>query len=563
MKRIISLIISICLLIVPINIYAAETEKSNIEVVENISSTSSVKTPEEQAIEKIVAHKKANGEKIPSDTRGLTEDIDSGSVYYIKNYFSGKYLNVHYGVDANGTNVYQWTGDSSTEQKFKVVEISPECYKIYAMCSSNGNNRVLDVVRNGKDLASGQNVDIWTPVDDKAQELILTPLIYDNIFHIQMKDKPNFYFTSYGNSNGTSGGKTATSAGNVFIKEFNVNDNQQWQFILISSPTVTPSEPSYSTPYGWLDEVNANGIRGWVWCESHPNLALNVSIKIYNSANVLCETIPLVADLYRQDVEESGRGTGYYGFHTDIAWSEFNPGTYTVKVFAGVSTPNTQIHDSPMTYSVISNVVCVGVIDSAEGHNHLSGFTAAAPYILSSDYYTPDIHHGEFSRDDINNFLNSNENRIFVSRGHGGKVANANGGIAYTYILLNDEIEGQVTARHYNSHVMSQMDLSNMELVMFIGCSTGAGGVGGNNLPTAVVERGAKVAIGFTDTIYCLESNQWTQAFFSLASQGLTVLEIKNCISDSSYYDFVSQNMESSHIVVCGDLNYRLKGFRD
>ena len=101
-----------------------------------------------------------------------TSGIINEAVYRIKNVGSGKYLNVHYGVDANATNVYQWTGDGSTEQKFKVVySASTDSYKIYAMCSSNGTNRVLDVVRNGSPLSHGQNVDIWTPIDDTAQEM--------------------------------------------------------------------------------------------------------------------------------------------------------------------------------------------------------------------------------------------------------------------------------------------------------------------------------------------------------------------------------------------------------
>ena len=33
----------------------------------------------------------------------------SGAVYYIKNKYSGKYLNVNFGTDANGTNVNQWS----------------------------------------------------------------------------------------------------------------------------------------------------------------------------------------------------------------------------------------------------------------------------------------------------------------------------------------------------------------------------------------------------------------------------------------------------------------------
>ena len=61
----------------------------------------------------------------------------SGGIYNIRNIDSGKYLNVHYGVDANGTNVYQWSYDGSTEQKFKVVYFSStDSYKIYAICQA-------------------------------------------------------------------------------------------------------------------------------------------------------------------------------------------------------------------------------------------------------------------------------------------------------------------------------------------------------------------------------------------------------------------------------------------
>lgn len=248
-----------------------------------ITITPTPGSPEEQAIQKILAHKKALGEEIPVGTQVTTQPPDDGAVYYIKNYFSGKYLNVHYGVDANGTNVYQWTGDSSTEQKFKIVKQSSsysgstECYKIYAMCSSNGNNRVIDVVRNSKDPEAGQNVDIWTPIDDKAQKILLTPLIYDNLFHMQIDYNTQLYITSYGNSNGTSGGKTATSTGNVFIKEFNVNDNQQWQLIKVpdSSPVISDFITG-NRPYRTSDYTLSQG--GSIYIKFTPTESFNCSI---------------------------------------------------------------------------------------------------------------------------------------------------------------------------------------------------------------------------------------------------------------------------------------------
>lgn len=59
--------------------------------------------------------------------------ITSGAVYNIINSGSGKHLNVCYGTDANGTNVYQYTCDNSVEQRFKTVYYSSaSSYKIHA-----------------------------------------------------------------------------------------------------------------------------------------------------------------------------------------------------------------------------------------------------------------------------------------------------------------------------------------------------------------------------------------------------------------------------------------------
>ena len=49
----------------------------------------------------------------------------------------------------NGTNVIQWTNDGSIEQKFRLVYNSRDSYKLHAMCSSKGSNRVVDIYKNG------------------------------------------------------------------------------------------------------------------------------------------------------------------------------------------------------------------------------------------------------------------------------------------------------------------------------------------------------------------------------------------------------------------------------
>lgn len=76
--------------------------------------------------------------------------ITSGGVYKITNVASGKCINLDYGYDENGTNIYQWTDDGSVEQKFKVVYDSTYNnnnggYRFYTKASVNGNYRVLDI----------------------------------------------------------------------------------------------------------------------------------------------------------------------------------------------------------------------------------------------------------------------------------------------------------------------------------------------------------------------------------------------------------------------------------
>ena len=93
------------------------------------------------------------------------------SVVRFKNAGSGKYLNVHYGQDADKVNVYQWTADGSVEQTFRLrYNVEEDCYLIGAMCSSDGAGRVLDIVKSGGQPANGSNVQIYNATDPVAQQ---------------------------------------------------------------------------------------------------------------------------------------------------------------------------------------------------------------------------------------------------------------------------------------------------------------------------------------------------------------------------------------------------------
>ena len=157
-----------------------------------------------------------------------TGGIKNGKVYRLKNYGSGKYLNVYGGYDANGQNVVQWTKDGSVEQNFKIVyNEAVGCYKMYAMCSSNGNNRVLDAARSSGSIVSGCNVDIWTPDDNDAQFWWIV-YVGNGKYRIVLNYNTAWALTAVDDSNGTSSGKSSTSPGNVYVSSYNATDYQHW-----------------------------------------------------------------------------------------------------------------------------------------------------------------------------------------------------------------------------------------------------------------------------------------------------------------------------------------------
>lgn len=152
--------------------------------------------------------------------------FNDGDVYTIKNLESGKYVNVDYGKDINGTNVYQWTGDGSTEQKFK-MDLYQNSYRIRAMSSSNGTNKTLDIVKSNGNVVSGANVEIYEPIDDIAQEWLFVE-VEDGVYKIVPKYNTKLALSVYGNDNGTANGTTATSNGNIFVSTYTGADSQKW-----------------------------------------------------------------------------------------------------------------------------------------------------------------------------------------------------------------------------------------------------------------------------------------------------------------------------------------------
>ncbi len=153
---------------------------------------------------------------------------------------------------------------------------------------------------------------------------------------------------------------------------------------------------------------------------------------------------------------------------------------------------------------------------------------------------------------------------IFTSRSHGkGMTYEGSDYIVSTAILLNDgEYENAVMLFSHDylgmnavSRVISSADsFDNTDLILFIGCETAAGEENGRNLPSAVVSRGAEVAVGFTRSIDCAVANEWTKEFYTYLLQGKTVQEAVDAASEGK-----SEISGLTSAIVCGNKNFVLK----
>lgn len=186
------------------------------------------------------------------------------------------------------------------------------------------------------------------------------------------------------------------------------------------------------------------------------------------------------------------------------------------------------------TFSLVicPKAILIGVPDF--GHNHTTCLNSIRTVITGMSYSSATVYEGTFLKATIDSYLDTDANSIFVSRSHGGYETSSTGEQVGTNILTSsDDYDG--TLKYRSNTMTSTLELTNMELILFIGCHTGRGGENGKNLPTAVVERGAKTSIGFKNNIDCSSANRWTVDFFDLLSNGESIYEA--CLTLSDEYE--------------------------
>jgi len=198
-----------------------------------------------------------------------TSGITNGGIYRLKNVSSGKYLNVDYGVDENETNVYQYSGDGSVEQTFRVVYDSTyDAYRFYTMSSINGHYRVLDVVKNNGSVSSGCNLEIYKPTDPVAQYFKIVQ-VSGGQYKIVARSNTSVAITA-NSGNGTSSGTSSSSTGNAYMSTYSGNTNQLWVFEL-----ATDNHETYYESMDW----------GYPFTSSSASLSSGYGYRYLNSSS--------------------------------------------------------------------------------------------------------------------------------------------------------------------------------------------------------------------------------------------------------------------------------------
>lgn len=238
-------------------------------------------------------------------------------------------------------------------------------------------------------------------------------------------------------------------------------------------------------------------------------------------------------------------GYSYQYFAYDNVTGKLTVSSSMTSTYSATITAIHKVTNRTSTFQVFVNpkAVLVGVPDHRDtSHDHISVLEAVRPTLLGFGYGSAPLYSGSFHNQQILSYLSSKENTMFVSRSHGDWSS------AGTWLELYDGLHSVTgETRFFSAWIPSTADFSNMELVLFVGCHTGANADTGLNLPTVAVQRGAKTAVGFQEILPCEYANIWTNAFFDWLNKGKTVQEACSKLAG----DYSGTGLD--RYLICGD----------
>ena len=398
----------------------------------------------------------------------------------------------------------------------------------------------FDSVKNGYEITVSADVSFLNDVDT-AYPVVIDPSLmvtgsgvtYDTYVDLEYPNS-NYYLSE----NLWTGGSVNSNVVRTYIKFDMPNGVGGSQ---VTSAYINIRKKDYETPTFKAYRVSSSWSSSAITWNSKP------SYSSFDSSGI---SVNSTGDWYQLDVTDM---VGYWlsGVHPNYgvilkATNETDASNLTKFYSSDAPSPNKP--ELIINYTEGSNfahLVGVDAVDpvTLQKHDHESSLGSIQTY-LEIVGYTPQIHLGSFSINNIKKYLIDDVSSVFVSRSHGG-YQESNGIQQNTYIVIKDGIT-------FTSDIeLSSLDLSHMDLVMFVGCATGRGGEYGNNLPHQAVIQGAVAAVGFEETIHCDDANIWLIQFWRLMELHYSISSACALLSVQGQY--IGTGLEN--VVLCGNSN--------
>lgn len=195
--------------------------------------------------------------------------------------------------------------------------------------------------------------------------------------------------------------------------------------------------------------------------------------------------------------------------------------------------------DEWILHKIGSEVMLLSIISTEGSHDHISCYGDVMKYFESINYTEFNVINTDYIS--VANCIDQMElSNIFISRSHGGANSNS------SWLKLFDTgTESRLYS--YNIYDFSTStalaDLDEVEMMLYVGCTTAYGGNTANNLITASVNAGANYALGFKKEIDCNGANTWTSYFCEYYASGQTIyVAAQNASDDTASDHFVLNN---------------------
>lgn len=236
-----------------------------------------------------------------------------------------------------------------------------------------------------------------------------------------------------------------------------------------------------------------------------PGLALT-----YNSANSDVLVSSYTSGNTSQQWSFTNNGKGRYVIESRLSNGTSFLATTGPEGANTVGTPSTVVvdnNDEEWSFIPVLDASLIALPSDADRSSYFDDIaTDLASMGYSNVYNNHSVRMYGLSRDELLCYMANS--KITLIRTHGD-----------TGSIVTDDINGVALTIEHLEYIDNPYLFEDSELILYVACLTGQGGVTGDNLVNATLASGAQNVIGFENVINTYAANEWSQKFFEKMNQ--------------------------------------------